>query len=164
MSSGSPLKTLKYLTGTFLGAGLLPKAPGTWGSLLFLPVIYVVAYYGSYPGMFALLICTIILSLWSTHENVERFGDDPPEFVMDECAGQTIPFLTIPFHFQFYPDIAIILTGFIFFRFFDIAKPLGINRLQKLDGKYGILFDDILAGIYALICLEGLLFLISNLI
>jgi len=107
MSSDSPLKTLKILTGTFFGAGLLPKAPGTWGSLLFLPLIYIAAYYGSFPGIFGLLIFTIILSFWSTQENVKRFGSDPPEFVMDECAGQTIPFLTIPFYFQLYPDVAL---------------------------------------------------------
>ena len=83
---------------------------------------------------------------------------------MDECAGQTIPFLFTSFSFATSAsfisssDLWILATGFLLFRFFDIKKPLGVNQLQNLPGKFGILADDLLAGVYALVVLEGLKF------
>lgn len=157
------LAKAKIVTGTFLGSGLLPKAPGTWGSLAFLPVIYLVSVYFGLTGLLLLLGITIILSLWSTTENVKKFGPDPPQFVMDECAGQVIPFLIVTFTLSAGTDLIYLAAGFILFRLFDITKPLGIKQVEKLDGKFGILADDLLAGIYALICLEVLLLLFNTL-
>lgn len=163
MSSGNFLAKIKILTGTFLGSGLLPKAPGTWGSLAFLPVIYLVSVAYGFTGLVLLLAAAILLSLWSTGENVKKFGPDPPQFVMDECAGQVIPFLGIRFTLTAGADLIYLAAGFILFRLFDITKPLGIRQLEKLGGKYGILADDLLAGVYALICLEALLLLLNTL-
>lgn len=140
--------------GTLLGTGLLPGAPGTWGSLFSLPLIYVSAIYTPPYGIFLFLLIAVILSLWSAPAAVRQYGQDPPQFVMDECAGQTVVFLSTGFLFTPYPDILLLFTGFILFRIFDILKPLGIDSVQKLPGKFGILADDLLAGFYALICLE----------
>lgn len=157
------MKAVKFILGTFFGAGLLPKAPGTWGSLASIPFIYLTALYFSYIGVIAFFIVACILSLWSTSVAVEKFGDDPSQFVMDEVAGQSIVFLLAAFQADFSHDIWILLNGFILFRLFDIFKPLGINQLEKLPGKFGILFDDLLAGFYALICLEVLFLLTASL-
>jgi phosphatidylglycerophosphatase A len=146
--------SFKISLGTLFGTGFIPKAPGTWASLFWLPVIYIVAYFLSVYGLIALLTGTILCSFWSSKACTDRFGDDPPEFVMDECAGQTVVFLTTSFHYSVTADLWIILAGFILFRIFDILKPLGIDGLQKLPGKFGILFDDLLAGLYALGSLE----------
>lgn len=144
----------KILTGTLLGTGLIPMAPGTWGSLFTLPLVFASWHISPEFGIPVLLVLAIALSLWSSSENVREFGDDPPQFVMDECAGQSLVFLPAALFTSPVPDLFHMLTGFFLFRVFDILKPLGIDRLQNLPGKFGILADDLLAGIYALICLE----------
>jgi phosphatidylglycerophosphatase A len=153
------MRNVKIWTGTLFGAGLLPAAPGTWGSFFTLPFIYLASWLHPGFGLFALLILTIGLSLWSAPVNVREFGEDPPQFVMDESAGQTVVFLTAGFHYSLPDDLLLLLAGFILFRIFDILKPLGIKTLEKISGKYGILADDLLAGVYALICLELLILL-----
>lgn len=154
------MNRLKILLGTFFGAGLLPKAPGTWGSFCTLPIIYISYWLSPQFGLIFLLITTIVLSLWTAGQNVTEFGEDPPQFVMDEAAGQTVVFLTISFHFTWMNDLLLLIAGFILFRIFDIIKPLGIKKVEALTGKYGILADDLIAGFYALILLETILYLI----
>lgn len=153
----------KIAAGTFLGTGLLPKAPGTWGSFFTLPLIYASAMISPHFGIPALILITIVLSLWSAGKNIERFGEDPPQFVMDECAGQSLVFLPAAIIFSVIPDLFQLITGFFLFRLFDIIKPLGIDRLQNFPGKFGILADDLLAGLYALICLELIKILTASL-
>lgn len=82
--------------------------------------------------------------------------------VIDEWAGQGLTFLFIPFSGDVQSQLLILLIGFIFFRFFDILKPLGIKKLQDLPAGWGILADDLLAGLYALICLKTLIFVLPN--
>lgn len=147
------MQRTKIWIGTLFGAGLIPFAPGTWGSFFTLPFIYFAAVLHPGFGLYALLLLTILFSLWCTDENVQKFGNDPGQFVMDESAGQTVVFLAVSFH-QAGSDLLILLAGFLLFRLFDILKPLGIKAVEKLPGKFGILADDLLAGLYALICLE----------
>ncbi len=154
------MNRLKILTGTLFGAGLLPKAPGTWGSFCTLPLVYISFWLSPQFGLIFLLTGTILLTLWSAGQNVNEFGEDPPQFVMDEAAGQTVVFLTISFQYTWMHDLLLLLAGFILFRVFDIIKPLGIKKIEALTGKYGILADDLLAGMYALILLELFLYLI----
>lgn len=149
------MSSFKFLIGTLFGAGLLPKAPGTWGSLACLPLIYIISITYSTWGVALFLIITSLLSLWATSESVRRFGDDPSQFVMDEVAGQSVVFLFISFRGDLFADLGLLLGGFLLFRLFDITKPFGIKRVEKFPGKYGILVDDLVAGIYALICLEA---------
>lgn len=145
---------VKIGIGTLFGAGLLPAAPGTWGSLFSLPLIYLTVIYTPPYGIFLFFLATVILSLWTAPASVRKYGEDPPQFVMDECAGQTVVFLATGFLFTPHPDLLYLFTGFILFRIFDILKPLGIDSVQKFPGKFGILADDLLAGFYALIGLE----------
>lgn len=153
------MNLLKIGIGTLFGAGLLPKAPGTWGSFLTLPLIYITALYFSTAGLIVFVLAACALSLWTAGANINKFGQDPPQFVMDECAGQAVVFLCTGFSSASSSELLILFTGFILFRLFDILKPLGIDRLQKFPGKFGILFDDLLAGFYGLICLELLKYL-----
>jgi len=136
----------------------LSFAPGTWASLLTLVPVYMIARTFPETGLILFVILTSILSLLTSDACVKEWGDDPAEFVMDETAGQTLPFLFVTFTGNILPDMLLLFGGFIFFRFFDIAKPFGIDRLQKLPGKFGILVDDIIAGIYALLCLHSVIF------
>lgn len=148
------MQLLKLTVGTFFGSGLLPKAPGTWGSLAALPFISLAYWVHPAYGITGFLILSSIASLWATDTCVEKFGDDPGEFVIDEVAGQSVVFLMTGFTLHPASDIFILLIGFLLFRLFDITKPLGIKRLEQLPGKFGILLDDLAAGLYALICLE----------
>lgn len=151
-----------FLLGTFFGAGLLPKAPGTWGSLFFLPIIYLSYLSSGVIGIILLTVAASILSLITAPAAIKHLGPDPGEFVMDECAGQALvfsialPLLDVRF------DLKTIFLGFLLFRIFDIIKPLGIKRVEKFRGKFGILADDLLAGLYASLSLTALIFLISQ--
>ncbi len=149
-------------TGSFFGAGYLPVAPGTWGSLFSLiPAGLALHFYPQF-GIPLLVLLAMLMSLLFSDSCVKYWGEDPSQFVLDEFAGQSLTFLFItPFESLSW-NIAILAAGFILFRFFDIAKPLGINSLQKLPGKFGILADDILAGIYASACLHIVIYLSGN--
>ena len=152
---------IRVALGTMFGAGLLPNAPGTWGSFFTLPLVYAVAYYYPSYGIAVFFIASCVISLLSASAVVEKYGPDPSPFVMDECAGQSLVFLATTFTFTFSADAFSLAAGFFIFRFFDILKPLGVDKLQKLPGEIGILADDLLAGVYALISLAALNYIIS---
>lgn len=78
----------------------------------------------------------------------EIWGKDHNRVVIDEVAGMCITLLFVPLKWQY------TLIGLIFFRFFDILKPLGIRKLEELPGGWGVMADDILAGIYANVILQ----------
>lgn len=153
--------TVKLMLGTMFGAGYVTKAPGTLGSFLSLPFIYASFLLLGFPGLalFSLLAC--LLSLWAAPVAIETLGEDPGEFIMDECAGESLVF-TLAFPLGVPINLTSLLLGFLMFRFFDIIKPLGIKRAEKLRGKFGILLDDLLAGLYASVILAGLFYLIST--
>jgi len=150
------------LIGTLFGAGYLPKAPGTWGSLLFLPFIYLSYQLSGFPGVIALTIIASILSLISAPAAIKHLGEDPGEFVMDECAGQALVFAITFSIINITPGIVVFILGFLLFRLFDIIKPFGIKRVEKFRGKFGILVDDLLAGLYASISLMALIYIFSG--
>lgn len=155
------MKRVKHLIGTLLGIGQLPAAPGTWASFFFLPVIYFTIWFAGQAGLILLVTVTSALSIWSAPECVRRYGEDPGKFVMDEAAGQSVTFLMIGFTGLAETDSMILLAGFLLFRLFDILKPLGIHRLQDLSGSFGILADDLLAGVYSCIVLHCIFFFVS---
>lgn len=163
MTIHQPVHSTKLLLGTLFGAGYITKAPGTFGSLLFLPFIYM-AYTGYHLlGLAVLTVVASLLSLWAAPAAVEELGDDPGEFIMDECAGQTLVFVGVV-AFDITLNLIYLFLGFLLFRVFDIIKPLGIKRVEKFRGKYGILLDDLLSGIYASMGLIALLSLLTLLV
>ena len=152
------MKSLKLFLGSGLGTGLLPKFPGTWGSLFALIPIYYLVSLGNLYFIPVFVLIASLLTLWVADTCEEEWGKDPGKLVMDEWAGQAVVFCTISFTGKAEADLLILAAGFVLFRFFDIIKPLGIHKLQKTDGRIGILADDLLAGLYALICLKSLTF------
>ena len=158
------MSSLKLTLGTLFGIGRLPVAPGTWGSLATLPIVFLIGWSAGIYAIALLFIFSCVLSLWCAPAAEEKFGKDPSQFILDELAGQSVVFLLTDFSAPPLQIITVLLSGFILFRVFDIMKPLGINALQKLPGKFGILADDILAGIYALVLLELGTTLILNLV
>ena len=160
-SSSTPRPgALSFLVGTGLYSGLLPKAPGTAGSFAALLVIYPVGLWFGSIGLGVFLAFWIGASLLSLPAFEPAFGKDPSLFVADEWAGQAIPFIGMMFTGTIADDVLLLSTGFLFFRLFDIFKPLGIDSLQKLPSGIGVLADDLLAGVYALLCLKLLFFIL----
>jgi len=151
---------LSLFLGSGFYSGFSPVAPGTFSSFFAVLFSYGLALW---LGSFALLCslffwCFITLFISPSFE--AYFGEDPSQMTADEWAGQIIPFLSISFTGSITNDWWILLTGFLFFRFFDILKPLGIKYLEKLPGGYGILLDDLLSGVYALISLKLIIFIV----
>lgn len=157
------------LAVTTFGVGYLPIAPGTWGSLVgagfyfFLANSFHSFRYSSQLAAPEYFVATIhaailiglllfcLLGIWASSHAIELLGHtDPSQAVVDEVMGQLIVFLFIPFTTSW----VIILAGFLLFRLFDIWKPYPIDHLQDLPGGIGICADDILAGVYAGVCLS----------
>jgi phosphatidylglycerophosphatase A len=140
------MKLLHYFIATGFGTGYIPLAPGTAGSLLTVFVIYFLSPISSWILIVSLLIL-FCLGIYSSHY-VERLkGIDPSIVTIDEIVGMGISLLFIPKNWLLF------LIAFLFFRLFDIAKPPPINKSQEIGGGLGIMLDDIIAGVYAFICL-----------
>jgi len=144
---------------TVLGLGYSPIAPGTCGALggvAYLGLVYHFGFYYSLPLLLALIVVSTLLGIWSTDKVVPLWGEDPSRVVIDELAGYWITMILVPLS---WPNIFI---GFVLFRFFDILKPLGIGWIDKnVKGGLGVMFDDVLAGVYACLCMHLYLF-VSN--
>lgn len=152
---------LKPILGSFFNAGFLPNAPGTWGSFFALFPIYFIGVYAPWYGMALFTLLCSFITVWVSEECERVWGGDPSPLVMDEFAGQGMAFIAIPFTGILTNDLLLLFIGFIFFRFFDIQKPLGVNKLQSLPGGWGILVDDLLAGFYAFICIRTLIYILG---
>ncbi|MEX1212772.1 MAG: phosphatidylglycerophosphatase A [Balneolaceae bacterium] len=154
------LASIQRSIATLGGIGLLPKAPGTWGSLATVLVLWPVAIQFAANGLWIAILGGSVLSIWTTKAAVDRWGEDPPQMVIDEWAGQAIPLLGLPLTGSAQPDLLWLLGAFALFRLFDITKPFGADEAQQLPSGFGILADDLLAGFYAWICLQGILWLL----
>ena len=152
--------TFKLMASTCWGLGLLPKAPGTWGSLFPLAVVLVCGHFGFVtPWLPIILLCLIAASSLATISLYpfysKHFGNnDPPQVVSDEVAGQSIALLAMAWIVP-ETDVSVLVWiglaafAFVLFRFFDIVKLGVIDRAQTLPNGWGVLMDDILAGIVA---------------
>ncbi len=137
------------ILATGFGVGYSPIAPGTLGTLIAIPVYYFLSTIPS-PLYEITLIAFLFLSVWIS-ENAEIFfgKKDDTRIVIDEMIGFLITMLWVPKTTRF------IIIGFFLFRFFDILKPFPIRGLEKrLKGGFGVVLDDVLAGVYANIILE----------
>ncbi|PIV19909.1 MAG: phosphatidylglycerophosphatase A [Deltaproteobacteria bacterium CG_4_8_14_3_um_filter_45_9] len=136
---------------TGFGVGYSPIAPGTLGTLIALPLYYFLSEISS-PLYEITLIGFFFLSVWIS-ENAEIFfgKKDDQRIVIDEMMGFLITMLWVPKTTRF------ILIGFFLFRFFDILKPFPIRRLEKkFKGGFGVVLDDVMAGVYGNIILHFL--------
>ncbi len=133
------------LLATWFGSGLLPKAPGTWGSLAALPFAIVIAALAGPWGLLAAVLAATVAGLWAADVYAARSGaDDPPRVVIDEVAGQWLALVPVAL------DLRLYAVAFLAFRFFDIVKVWPADWLDRnLKGGWGIMLDDLAAGIYA---------------
>ncbi len=151
---------MKFLARLFLsgfGTGYLPVAPGTWGSAAVVGIYLLCGW--QWPDQRALLTIMAAVAIASSLACVAfgRLGEivwnkkDPSQCVADEWAGQAVALLWVPLLPQMgYSGLAIVAcVGFVAFRVFDILKPPPARQLEKLPRGWGVLLDDLAAGIYA---------------
>lgn len=150
-----PVSYLKHPWHFFslgFGSGLAPFAPGTFGTLAAIPLYYLSL--GLSLEMYLLLIIAgfSIGVYWCEFTSKALGVHDHSGIVWDEIVGFFITMIAVPF------SLLNVVLGFILFRLFDIWKPWPIKLLdQKVSGGFGIMIDDVLAGIFALACLHGIL-------
>jgi len=145
-------KFSEYLS-TLFGIGYFPKAPGTAGTF-FAAIVYFALpnhwFNGLQNSILALMAILIgsIISVFFISKAEEGLGRDNGKIVLDEFWGYFIAILFLP------KTLTIIILAFILFRIFDILKPEPVNVLQKLPKGWGVMADDVMAGIYANIVLQ----------
>ncbi|MCJ8503052.1 phosphatidylglycerophosphatase A family protein [Desulfatitalea alkaliphila] len=134
-------------TGFYVGR--VPFAPGTLGSLVAFPVVFLLACL-RWPMATAAVLLLIAAAVWIAGRAERQLGSrDPGAVVIDEIAGMCVTLLAIPLSF------ATGVAGFLLFRLFDIVKPPPIRQLdRRLQGGWGIVMDDVAAGIAANIVLR----------
>jgi phosphatidylglycerophosphatase A len=138
---------IALVLSTWFGAGLVPHAPGTFGSAAALPPALLLANAGL-PFKILGLAILAGLAVWACGLHSKLDGNpDPPQAVMDEVAGMAFSLCFIPC--TWFNAIA----GFCLFRFFDILKPFPIKRTERLKGGLGIVADDLAAGLYTMLAL-----------
>ncbi|QMW02447.1 phosphatidylglycerophosphatase A family protein [Spirosoma foliorum] len=137
------------LIATGLGIGYIRKGGGTVAAVACC-VIWYLAQSTTYPFYTPILITTGItaIGIWSANVVEEQWGKDSYRVVIDEVAGMCLSLLFIPITEKS------LLVGLLLFRLFDIAKPFGIRKLEKLPGGWGVMLDDLLAGLYANLLLQ----------
>jgi phosphatidylglycerophosphatase A len=145
-----PLSDPAVLVVTGFGSGLLRPAPGTWGSLLALAVWWWALSEQVLLVQLAAAALVFALGTWLTDVVGRRYGvDDDSRIVVDEVAGLWVALLGAP------ATVAGALAGFLLFRAFDIAKPWPIRWVERrAPGALGVMADDVVAGIAALIVLQ----------
>jgi phosphatidylglycerophosphatase A len=132
------------LIATWFGCGYSPVAPGTVGTVGALPLVYVLARFGTVPYWLGTVAVTA-LGVWASGRYARDRGEkDPSSAVVDEVSGTLIA-VGFVLGAGWLPAVAAILL----FRLFDIWKPGPIDDVQKLPGGYGVMADDVLAGILA---------------
>ncbi|MEJ2703566.1 MAG: phosphatidylglycerophosphatase A [Sedimentisphaerales bacterium] len=155
---------MKRLLTSCFGLGRLPGAPGTWGSLPVAVLFGLLGYFHASPTTIFIVMAAVILvssavCVGYAPSAIAATGkDDPREVVVDEVAGQAVTFLASPLLvIGAAPAGQVWLVaagGFALFRVFDIIKPWPIRKLERLPKGWGILADDLLAGVYAWIVLQ----------
>jgi phosphatidylglycerophosphatase A len=138
--------TWQKWVGTVCGTGYLPIAPGTWGTAAGILVLLPFYSYSGGQMLYGLIIATVLanfIGAKAAHDLAPEWGEDPKPFVLDEVAGLWVTMIGHAINGQN------LILAFFLFRFFDIFKPLGIRRLENISKGWGVMLDDLAAGLCA---------------
>ena len=148
--------TIAKIIATGFGSGYSPIAPGTAGALVGCLLLWALQHFFpvyfsgelAWAGLWALLLIFFLLGVKCTDVLEPEWGHDPQRIVVDEMVGVWTAMLFVPF------NLLHLAVAFVLFRIFDIWKPLGIRQMEKLGGGWGVMMDDVLAGVYSLIVMH----------
>jgi phosphatidylglycerophosphatase A len=150
---------MKRLFTSCFGLGRLPVAPGTWGSLPPAIIFGLMCHFGASPAIVSIVMAALVLSgsvacvKFAPAAMAATGKNDPGEVVADELAGQAVTFLVSPLLALGSASAGqawtVAAAGFVLFRIFDIAKPWPIHKFEKFPKGWGILADDLVAGVFA---------------
>lgn len=153
------LPLLPTIIGTGFGSGFWPWGPGTAGALTGMLIWYALSFMLNSTLLFAVtLSCIVVFTIagtWAVRRLSPFWGSDPQKVVIDEMVGVWVPLLAVSAS-----DIWLALASFVLFRLFDILKPLGIRTLDRRKGAFYVMADDILAGVYSLIIIVAVQWII----
>ncbi len=137
-----------HLLATGFGIGLVPHAPGTAGSILALAPAWLM-FALPLPWRIAAALAVVVLGVWVCGESARRLAvHDHPAIVLDEIAAMLLLCVLLE------PSVPWLLAALVLFRLFDIAKPWPIRAVdRRVSGGLGIMLDDVLAALFAAICL-----------
>jgi len=142
-------------TSSGFGIGWLPLAPGTWAAAAAVLPIFLFAqssFVWRNAVLLALIILFTVIGAKAAKALELEWGNDPKQIVIDEMAGVWVAILGCSWNWQY------LLAGFVLFRFFDIVKPFGIKRAESIGNGWGVMADDLLAGLYANFLIQGFTF------
>lgn len=143
---------VSYILATGFGSGLSPFAPGTAGSAFAIVFVWFM-YPSAWWAQVLLAAAASLVGVWvSAYVSSDLGKKDPSMVVIDEIAGVLICFIGVPI------NLWTLLVGFLLFRLFDIWKPGPIGYLESCPGGWGIMLDDMLAGVFVNICFQVMLF------
>lgn len=130
------------------GAGLMPKAPGTWGTLVAFPIFFL-AHLGGMIAVMAVALLLFVLGIWASNVAGRSLGvSDHGGIVIDEIAAFLLVLAFTPAHIAWWA------IAFLLFRLFDIWKPWPIRWADRsIKGGIGVMFDDVLAACFAIACI-----------
>ena len=155
------MRLLAKTLATGFGAGYSPLAPGTAGALLATLGIGLWAEYGNITHLSewtqivilsGLSVLTLGIGVWCCQLLEKEWGKDPQRIVIDEILGIFVALIAVPLNWK------TIAAAFVLFRLFDIWKPLGVRKMESVGNGWGVMLDDLLAGIYANIVIRIILF------
>ena len=150
---------LSKLIVTFFFVGNVKIAPGTIASFATIVIFYAFAKYFNVFSFILIISAVTFLSFVAVSAyTTDLLEKDKSEIVIDEVIGQSIALLPLLiFAENTSPKFFIRLISLLFFRFFDIVKPYPINKIDKMNNTFGVIFDDILSGIFAALLLTFVL-------
>jgi phosphatidylglycerophosphatase A len=138
------MNVVARIISTFFGVGYTPIAPGTAVSLVVILLYRFVLSGLNWPVFIGLMAAVFFIGVWASFRHASVLGrKDPGEIVIDEVVGQMIPLFLLK------PSWGLLIAAFLLFRAFDILKPFPVNRAENYPGGWGIMLDDIVAGLYA---------------
>lgn len=144
---------LHEILSSFFGIGYIKKGGGTVAAIATALIWFVAVAESGSLLVLGITLLVIMYGVWAGNEVERNWGKDSSKVVIDEVAGMMVALLFIPVSF------VNVLLALGFFRFFDILKPLMIRSLEKLPGGWGVMGDDVLAGIFSNIVLQLILLL-----
>ena len=148
-----------YVLASYFGVGFFPFASGTAGSLMTLPLVMLAGYYGGTAGILTAAVLVFGIGVWATNEVLKTSENkDPSLVVLDETAGQLMTFALVGnLLYQSFDKWYLYIIGFVAFRFFDIIKMGPVRWADsKLHNAWGVMLDDVFAGIFAAVLLLGI--------